>query len=192
MQTTAKVIKYELSDVIRSKWIVLYALFFLIVTEALFQFGGGSARALLSLSNLVLIIIPLISILFGTMYLYNARDFVELLLTQPVDRKTLFGGLYTGLAGLPLLLTGVLYGGINWLAYAWHGQPAPTGTVVIPAMLVILGFQLLLSCLTEDLRRTPRQPLSASLLGRAGRDAARGALVPPATFNAAPPEVTHA
>lgn len=117
MYTTAKVIKYELHDVIRSKWILIYALFFLVVTEALFRFGGGSARALVSLSNVVLIIIPLVSIMFGTMYLYNARSFIELLLTQPVNRRTLFGGLYAGLA-LPLS-AGFLAGA--GVPFALHG-----------------------------------------------------------------------
>ena len=132
MQTTAKVIKYELSDVIRSKWIVLYALFFLVVTEALFRFGGGSARALLSLSNLVLILIPLISIIFGTMYLYNARAFVELLLTQPVDRKTLFGGLYTGLA-LPLS-AGFLAG--TGIPFVIHGVEAASHATTLTTLLL--------------------------------------------------------
>lgn len=98
MNATAKILTYELRDVVRSKWVIAYALFFLVVTEGLFRFGGGSAKALLSLMNVVLIIIPLVSIVFGTMYLYNARDFIELLLAQPVNRKHLFAGLYTGLA----------------------------------------------------------------------------------------------
>ena len=47
----------------------------------------------------------------------------------------------------------------NWLAYARLGDAAPTGTVVIPAMLIILGFQILLSAIGEDLRSVPREPL---------------------------------
>lgn len=101
MHTTAKIIKYELNDVVRSKGVVLYGVFFLVLTEGLLRFGGGDARALLSLVNVVLTLIPLVGILFGTMYLYNAREFIILLLTQPVDRRALFAGLYGGLA-LPL------------------------------------------------------------------------------------------
>ncbi len=140
MQTTAKVIKYELSDVVRSKWILIYALFFLVATEALFRFGGGSARALLSLSNLVLIIIPLISIIFGTMYLYNARAFVELLLTQPVDRKTLFGGLYTGLA---LPLSAGFLAGVG-VPFIFHGVEAASHTTTL---LILLLSGVLLTCI---------------------------------------------
>jgi hypothetical protein len=35
--------------------------------------------------------------------------------------------------------------------------------VVIPAMLIILGFQLLLSAISEDLRSVPETPLSGPL-----------------------------
>jgi hypothetical protein len=67
------------------------------------------------------------------------------------------------LAGLPLLLAGATYGGVNWFLYRLAGEGAPTGTVVIPAMLIILGFQLLLAAVGEDLRRVPREPLCWSL-----------------------------
>ncbi len=63
------------------------------------------------------------------------------------------------LAALPLLVGGGVYGGINWARYAWLGIGAPTGTVVIPAMMIILGFQLILSALGEDVRNVPTRPL---------------------------------
>lgn len=63
------------------------------------------------------------------------------------------------IAAFLFLAVGVGYGGWNWLAYARLGDAAPTGTVVIPAMLIILGFQILLSAIGEDLRGVPREPL---------------------------------
>lgn len=103
MSTTLKVLKYELRDVLRGRWVIAYAAFFLLLTEALLRFGGTGGSALLSLMNVVLLVIPLMSLLFGAMYLYGAREFNELLLSQPVSRPQLFGGLYLGLA-LPLAL----------------------------------------------------------------------------------------
>jgi hypothetical protein len=64
------------------------------------------------------------------------------------------------LTGWPLLLGGVLYGGGNWYWYWCAGEAAPTGTVVIPAMMIILGFQLLLAAINEDVRSTPQEPLA--------------------------------
>ena len=63
------------------------------------------------------------------------------------------------LCGVPMLLVGVLYGGYNWVLYAKSGIGAPTGTVVISAMLIILGFQILLAAVNIDLQSVPREPL---------------------------------
>ena len=112
-----KVLAYQLNDVVRSRWAIVYALFFLIVTDALFRFGGGGTQVILSLLNVVLILIPLVSLIFGTMYLYSTREFVELMLAQPVRRTDLFAGLYAGLL-LPLALGFVLGVGLPFL---WHG-----------------------------------------------------------------------
>lgn len=110
MALSVKVTKHVLLDVLRSRWVVLYALFFLLLTWGLLFFGGVESKALLSLLNVELLLVPLVSLLFGTLYLYNATDFIELLLTQPIARGTLFKGLYAGIM-LPLALGGA--GGIG-------------------------------------------------------------------------------
>lgn len=68
------------------------------------------------------------------------------------------------IAAFLFLAVGIGYGGWNWLAYARLGNAAPTGTVVIPAMLIILGFQILLSAIGEDLRNVPKEPLCSGPL----------------------------
>jgi Cu-processing system permease protein len=135
--TTAKIFKYELSDVLRSRWVLAYGAFFLVVTDALFRFGGGSSQVLLSLLNVVLILIPLVCTVFGTMYFYNAREFTELMLAQPVQRASLFVGLYAGLA-LPLAVS---YGLGVALPFLWHGVSAGgVGTTL--ALMVGVGMLL--------------------------------------------------
>jgi Cu-processing system permease protein len=117
MNTTGKVLRYDLRDLLRSRWLIGYTLFFALMAEALVRFGGNGEKAILSLVSVTLFVVPLVSIVFGTVYVYNAREFTELLLAQPVNRRQLFGGLYLGLAialslafvlgaGLPLLLEG--------------------------------------------------------------------------------------
>lgn len=119
MNTTIKIVRYELSDVLRGKWVVAYGAFFWLVTDALLRFGGGT-KALLSLVNVVLLLIPLVSLVFGTTYLYHARAFNMLLLTQPVSRRSLFAGLYAGLA-LPLATAFAV--GVS-LPFAYRGLEA--------------------------------------------------------------------
>lgn len=110
MTTTSvilKVVKFEIRDVVRSRWLLAYTIFFALVTDALLRFSSGSSQALLSLVNVILILIPLVTVIFGTTYLYNAREFTELLLAEPVSRRSLFAGLYLGL-GAPLSLAFLL------------------------------------------------------------------------------------
>lgn len=121
MTTTAKVLKYELRDIARSRAVIVYALFFLAASELLFRFSGGSAKALLSLANIALIVVPLVSLVLGTMFLYNSREFNELLLSQPVNRRQLYAGLYLGLT-MPLVL-GFLAG--TSLPVLLHGLDEP-------------------------------------------------------------------
>jgi glycosyltransferase involved in cell wall biosynthesis len=62
------------------------------------------------------------------------------------------------LSGIPMLLLGSIYGGYNWIRSAINGVTTPAGTVVISAMLIILGFQLLLAALGADLQAVPSEP----------------------------------
>jgi Cu-processing system permease protein len=136
--TAAKILKFQLQDLRRSRWVLGYALFLLALTEALLRFGGGGPRATLSLMNVVLAIVPLVSIVFGTMYLYGAREFIELLLAQPVGRRALFAGLYGGLA-VPLAGGFVLGVGLPFL---WNVSGDDSGTGPI---LLLLGCGVLLT-----------------------------------------------
>ncbi len=67
------------------------------------------------------------------------------------------------LIGLPLLLFGLIFGSFKWIQYAQRNIPAPTGTVILPTLSVLLGIQLLLSAIEIDLRSVPQQPLSHPL-----------------------------
>ncbi len=64
------------------------------------------------------------------------------------------------LTGLPLLLFGLAFGGYEWIRYSQLGVAAPTGTVMLPTLCVLLGIQLLISAIESDLRSVPRQPLT--------------------------------
>ena len=72
------------------------------------------------------------------------------------------GSIYL-LAGLPLFLFGLVFGSREWVHYASRGIPAPTGTVMLATLTVILGIQFLLSAISIDLQSVPREPLSHPL-----------------------------
>jgi Cu-processing system permease protein len=137
MNTTFKIVRYELRDVLRSRSLIVYALFFLVVTEALLRFGGAE-KAALSVMNVVLLLIPLVSIVFGTMYLYHAREFTEMLLAQPVRRTHLFLGQFLGLA-TPLAAAFLAGFGAPFAIHASDGVPVGT-LAVIAGCGVVLTF----------------------------------------------------
>ena len=136
MNTLLKVLKYQSKDAMRSRWLLAYAAFFMLVTEVLLRFSGDPAKVQLSLVSVVLFLVPLVSIVFGTVYLYNAREFIELLLAQPVNRRQMYGGLYLGLT-LPLVLAFVCGLGIPFL---FHGSD--TSAIGTLAWLLVSGVVL--------------------------------------------------
>lgn len=77
---------------------MLYFLFFLLSATSILYFSGDFTKAVSSLLNIILLIIPLVSIIFGTMFYYNSREFVELLLAQPLKRTSIFLGQFLGLS----------------------------------------------------------------------------------------------
>jgi Cu-processing system permease protein len=139
VKSTGKILRYQLRDVIRGRWILVYTLVFLLMTDVLFRFGGSGERVVLSLMNVVLLLVPLVSIIFGTMYLYHAREFIVMLLAQPVDRTSLFLGLYGGMA---IPLAGSYAVGVG-LPFLWH---AGGGGGVGSALGVLLLTGVLLTC----------------------------------------------
>jgi Cu-processing system permease protein len=142
MNTILKIGKHELYDVFRGKWVIVYTLFFWIITDSLFRFGGDPGRVILSLTNLVLIVIPLVSMIFGSLYLYNSREFIELLLSQPIDRRYLFMGMFGGIA-IPVGFGFVIGAGLPFLYFG--GRAA--GDLFTLILLLAAGFLLTLSFL---------------------------------------------
>ena len=61
------------------------------------------------------------------------------------------------LFGVPFFIFGVIYGILNFIKYASSHVGAPTGTVVIPTLLIILGFQLLLAAISYDIINYPKR-----------------------------------
>ncbi len=69
------------------------------------------------------------------------------------------GSIYL-LAGVPMLLFGLVFGIVKWIKYFNLGVPAPTGTIMIPVMLVMLAVQFLLAAINIDMQSVPKKPIS--------------------------------
>jgi Cu-processing system permease protein len=140
VRPAARVLRHELDNLWRSRWVWGYALLLLLLTDALLRFGGGGPRVVVSLLNVVLLFVPLVSLVFGAMYLYGAREFIELLLAQPVRRPALFVGLYGGLSS-SLAAAFAIGVGAPFLWARGEGSVAgPLATLIIVGVLLTYAF----------------------------------------------------
>lgn len=58
--------------------------------------------------------------------------------------------------GLVLFAWGFIYGAYHWILSILSGHVAPTGTVMLAVLPLILGFQLILQAIVLDIHETPR------------------------------------
>ena len=110
-----KIIKYILLDILRNKIVIGYTALLALISFSVFNLEDNASKGILTLLNIISIILPMFSIVFSTIYLYNAGEFIELLISQPLKRRQIWLSLYAGLAtslclayfigcGIPLLL----------------------------------------------------------------------------------------
>ena len=120
-----KILKYSFYDLARSRWSYIYFLFYLILALVLLFLNNDLSKAVITLMNVIIILVPLIGTIFGVMYYYNSREFTELLLAQPSKRNSIFLGQYLGIAislslslllgiGVPFVIYGLFNSGAIW------------------------------------------------------------------------------
>jgi len=144
-----KIIKYVITDIVRNKIVMAYTLLLLIISFSVFTLQDSSDKGLLSLMNIVLIIVPLICIIFSTIYIYNSSEFIELLVSQPLQRKHLWISLFAGMA-IALTLAFFIGVGIPVFLYSF----TPTGLILVGVglllTLIFVSIALLAAVYTRD------------------------------------------
>lgn len=109
----------------RSRWSYVYFFFYLLLGVVLLFLNNDLSKAVITLMNVIIILVPLIGTIFGVMYYYNSKEFTELLLAQPVRRRSIFLGQYLGVAvslslsliiglGLPFIFYGLFQSAAIW------------------------------------------------------------------------------
>ena len=111
-----KILKYSFYDLMRSRWSYVYFAFYLLLGVVLLFLNNNLSKAVITLMNVIIIIVPLIGTIFGVMYYYNSKEFTELLLAQPLKRSSIFLGQYLGVA-LSLSMSLILGLGIPFIFY---------------------------------------------------------------------------
>lgn len=136
-----KITRFVLTDIVRNKIIVGYTILTALLSWGVFVLEDNTSKGMLTLLNLMLLNIPLVSIIFSTIYIYNSSEFIELLLSQPVRRRRIWFSLFSGLQ-CALILSFLLGAGIPILIYSANALGiimVVTGSL-ITAIFVSLAF----------------------------------------------------
>ena len=109
------------------------------------------SKAVITLMNVIIILVPLIGTIFGVMYYYNSKEFTELLLAQPLKRSSIFLGQYFGVA-ISLSMSLILGLGLPFIAYGlfkssaiWDFSLLLTTGVFLTFIFSALAFNIALS-----------------------------------------------
>jgi Cu-processing system permease protein len=154
-----KLLKYVIVDIAQNKIVLIYTLLLLIISLSVFNLENNSAKGLLSLLNIILIIVPLICIIFSTIYIYNSSEFIELLVSQPLKRRTIWLSLFSGLS-VSLCVAFFIGAGIPILLY--HADA--TGFMMIAMGLFLTVVFVSIAMLAAGLTRDKAKGIGLSIL----------------------------
>ena len=154
-----KLIKYVIVDLVQNKIVLIYTALLLIISLSIFNLENNAAKGMLSLLNIILIIVPLICIIFSTIYIYNSAEFIELLVSQPLKRKAIWLSLFSGLSS-SLSLAFFIGAGIPILLY--HADA--TGFMMIATGLFLTVVFVSIAMLTAGLTRDKAKGIGLSIL----------------------------
>lgn len=154
-----KILKYVVIDILRNKIVVAYTIFLLVLSLSIFNLEDSSAKGILSLLNIVLIIVPMVSILFAAIYVYNSSEFLELLVSQPLKRKTIWLSMFYGLS-FSLVLSFCIGIGIPVLLYEFSA----TGIMLVASGLLLTVIFVALAMLATVTMRDKARGIGAVIL----------------------------
>ncbi|MEI7806005.1 MAG: glycosyltransferase family 2 protein [Hyphomicrobiales bacterium] len=97
---------------------------------------------------------------------YLLRNFSKRIVYSYFVRDFSIGSIYL-IFGLPIFLFGIVFGIWEWVWHARNAALASAGTVMVAALPIIVGFQLLLAFFTYDITNVPRTALHPRIAGPA-------------------------
>lgn len=144
-----RIIKIILLDILKNKIVLAYTLILAVLSWSSFALEDNSAKGILTILNVILFTVPLVSILFSTIYLYNSSEFIELLLSQPIKRRKIWLSLFFGLS-LAMVLAFFVGAGIPLLVNSPDGVGLMMLVVGCLISLVFVALAFLSSIVTRD------------------------------------------
>jgi len=144
-----RIIKFIVLDILKNKIVLVYTFLLAALSWGVFSLEDNSTKGILTLLNVVLLTVPLVSIIFSTIYLYNSSEFIELLLSQPIKRSKIWWSLFLGLL-VSLVLSFLIGAGIPILLFAPFDIAFMMVLVGVFVSIVFISLAFLSSIITRD------------------------------------------
>lgn len=144
-----KLLKYVALDIVKNKIVLAYAIMLALFSWSAFGLEDNANKGVLTVLNIVLLTVPLVSVLFATIYVYNSSEFIELLVSHPVKRSMIWKALFTGLSG-SMVVAYLLGAGIPIMIFA----ESATAVIMLLAgsflTVIFIAIAFLSSIVTRD------------------------------------------
>jgi len=154
-----RLIKIILLDILKNKIVLAYAIILGILSWSSFALEDNSAKGILTILNVILFTVPLVSVLFSTIYIYNSSEFIELLLGQPIRRSKIWISLFLSLS-ISMVLAFFVGAGIPLLI----NSPDAVGLMMITTGCMISVIFVALAFLSSILTRDKAKGIGISIM----------------------------
>ncbi len=94
-----KIVKLIALDNLRGRVVILYFLILAVMSFTSLMLQDNASKATLTVLNIMLFIVPLMSLCYPVIYLYNSHEFLVMMLSQPLKRSRLWSSFYLGVSG---------------------------------------------------------------------------------------------
>ena len=154
-----RIIKIILSDILKNKIVLVYTFILAVLSWSSFGMEDNTAKGMLTILNVILFTVPLVSILFATIYIYNSAEFIELLVSQPIKRSKIWISLFISLS-LSLIISFLIGSGIPLLINA----PNLNGIMMLLIGVLITAIFVSLAFLSAIFNRDKARGIGASIV----------------------------
>lgn len=145
----SRIIRFIILDILKNRIVLIYTVLLAAFAWSTFSLEDNSSKGTLTLLNIILLIVPLVSILFSTIYIYNSAEFIELLISQPIKRNKIWISLFAGLS-LSFVIAFLLGVGIPLFVFADSNIAIIMTAIGSIITMVFIAIAFLSSILSRD------------------------------------------
>lgn len=144
-----RIVAFVILDILKNKIVLVYASLLAVLSWTIFALEDNTAKGALSMLNILLLIVPLFSVIFSTIYTYNSSEYIDLLVSQPIKRAKVWCSLFLGLI-LALVIAFIAGAGIPILIFAPLVTALTMLGVGVLVTLVFIAIALWSAVFTRD------------------------------------------